>query len=429
MAQKVPASSRSMLPLALQNKGASHPKSLQRQAEQNRRPDKIPASVGHVLRTPGQPLDTQTRSLMEPRFGHDFSQVRVHADAHAAASAHAVNARAYTVGHQIVFAEQQYATTSAGRQLLAHELTHVVQQSRAPREDQAQGKLPISQPGDRFEQEADAVAAQVLADAPASASLTPSGPALQRETPGSEAEKKPAEQQEAGEVVAEGLKTVAAQAADNNPQVKKAIIDPIKDQLKGQWNRLGTGEKAATVGLGAIGLGLAGGTLLSDPAGRKQLEGVNLATPFTLIPSMPLSSFTYTLPSGDSPDKRLFKFETGFTADDLINLRAGAKGLPKLSFKVNMQWGYDPATERLTVLGGDASLGLVPGLSLSGGAYKDILRPPQNFIGPDGQTTQSKQSIPEFGKPQPIPDVRIMINVDLLKFKPGDLVRQIKSIF
>ena len=61
--------------------------------------------------------------------------------------------------------------------------------------------------------------------------------------------------------------------------------------------------------------------MLSDPGGRKQLEGVNLAAPFTLIPYMPLSSFKYTLPSGDSPDKRLFKFETGFNADDLINLR------------------------------------------------------------------------------------------------------------
>ena len=80
---------------------------------------------------------------------------------------------------------------------------------------------------------------------------------------------------------------------------------------------------------------------------------------------MPLSSFRYTLPSGDRPDKKLFKFETGFQADDLINLRTKDRGLPEMSLRVNMQWGYDPATERLTVLGGDASLGLVPGLTLS----------------------------------------------------------------
>ena len=144
---------------------------------------------------------------------------------------------------------------------------------------------------------------------------------------------------------------------------------------------------------------------------------------------MPLSSFKYTLPSGDSADKRLFKFETGFKADDLINLRTESRGLPKMSLGVTMQWGYDPATERLTLLGGDASLGLVPGLSLSAGAYKDVLRPSQALMGPAGQMTQVKQSIPEFDKPQPIPDVRIMLNVDLLKFKPGDIVRQIKSFF
>jgi hypothetical protein len=61
---------------------------------------------------------------------HDFSQVRIHSDSHAAASARAVNARAYTVGQDIVFGDQQYAPhTSAGRRLLAHELTHTVQQT------------------------------------------------------------------------------------------------------------------------------------------------------------------------------------------------------------------------------------------------------------------------------------------------------------
>jgi hypothetical protein len=367
---------------------------------------------------------------MEPRLGRDFSQVRVHANAQAAKSARTVNALAYTVGNDVAFAESQYAfNTTAGRRLIAHELTHVIQQSGASSGGQLQGKLTINQPGDAFEQEADAAAERVMAGAHASASLTPSRPAIQRETPGGDAEKKPPEKKEAGEVVVEGLKTVAEQAADNNPQVKKVIIEPIKDQLKGQWNRLGTGAKAATTGLGAATLGMAGGAMLSDPGGRKQLAGVNLATPFTLIPYMPLSSFKYTLPSGDSPDKRLFKFETGFKADDLINLRTKAGGLPKMSLGVNMQWGYDPATERLTILGGDASLGLVPGLSLSAGAYKDVLRPPQNFMDPEGQITQIKKSIPEFDKPQPIPDVRIMLTVDLMKFKPGDLVRQVQSIF
>lgn len=84
-----------------------------------------------VLRSPGQPLDRATHELMESRFEHDFSQVRVHADAKAAESAQAVSAWAYTVEQNIVFGAGQYSPhTSKGRQLLAHELTHVMQQSQ-----------------------------------------------------------------------------------------------------------------------------------------------------------------------------------------------------------------------------------------------------------------------------------------------------------
>lgn len=403
---------------------------LQRYSTDRSELSEVPPIVHEVLRSPGQPLDPASRAFFEPRFGHDFSQVRVHSHAKAAESAMSVNALAYTVGRDVVFGGGQYIPgTTAGRKLMVHELTHVLQQSNASSGQPPQGKLTINQPGDAFEQEADAMAKRVMEGAPASGSLTSREPAIQRETPGGDSEKKPPEKEEAGEVIVEGLKTVAEQAADNNPQVKKVVIDPLKDRLKGEWNRFSTGEKVGTIGLGAATLGMAGGAMLSDPGGRKKLEGVNLAAPLTLIPYMPLSSFKYTLSSGESPDKRLFKFETGFKADDLLNLRTEARGLPKMSLTVNMQWGYDPASERLTILGGDASLGLVPGLSLSAGAYKDVLRPPQTSIEPEGQMTQIKKSVPEFDKPQPIPDVRIMLNVDLMKFKPGDLVRQIKGMF
>jgi len=77
----------------------------------------------------GQSLDAATRAYMEPRFGHDFGHVRVHTDEQAAQSASDFQARAYTVGSDIVFGAEQYApTTTAGQHLLAHELTHVVQQ-------------------------------------------------------------------------------------------------------------------------------------------------------------------------------------------------------------------------------------------------------------------------------------------------------------
>ncbi|HEU4931093.1 MAG TPA: DUF4157 domain-containing protein [Pyrinomonadaceae bacterium] len=91
----------------------------------------VPPIVNDVLRSSGRPLDPSTRVLMEDRFGHDFSKVRVHSDPAAANSASAVNAQAYTVGSQIVFGAGRYSSDARGQHLLAHELTHVVQQSGA----------------------------------------------------------------------------------------------------------------------------------------------------------------------------------------------------------------------------------------------------------------------------------------------------------
>ncbi len=95
-------------------------------------PETVPPIVHEVLRSPGKPLDQDTRAFFEPRFGHDFSHVRVHHDTQAAESARAVDALAYTVGRNIVFAPGQYTPeTSDGKRLLSHELTHVVQQGQS----------------------------------------------------------------------------------------------------------------------------------------------------------------------------------------------------------------------------------------------------------------------------------------------------------
>ena len=92
-----------------------------------------PDLVADVLHGSGQPLDGSTRSTMEDRLGFDFSRVRIHTDAQAAESARAVRARAYTVGSDVVFGPGQYAPRSLeGQRLIAHELTHVRQQSTAP---------------------------------------------------------------------------------------------------------------------------------------------------------------------------------------------------------------------------------------------------------------------------------------------------------
>jgi Domain of unknown function (DUF4157) len=88
-----------------------------------------PATVDHALSESGSPLSPSVRENMEQRFGHDFSQVRVHSSNSAAQSARDVNATAYTVGQDIVFGAGQFSPgTHDGQRLLAHELTHVVQQ-------------------------------------------------------------------------------------------------------------------------------------------------------------------------------------------------------------------------------------------------------------------------------------------------------------
>ncbi len=109
-----------------------HKKRLQGKAPNHHEPDTAPPIVHEVLRSSGQPLDPATRAFMEPRFGRDFSGVRVHTDGKAAQSAQSVNALAYTVGQDVVFDNGQYMPkTDRGRRLLAHELTHVMQQTRS----------------------------------------------------------------------------------------------------------------------------------------------------------------------------------------------------------------------------------------------------------------------------------------------------------
>jgi Domain of unknown function (DUF4157) len=95
-----------------------------------------PSAVYEAAGSSGQPLDASARAYFEPRFGHDFSRVRIHNDSAAHEAAASIDAKAYTVGSDLVFAPGQYAPhTPEGRQLLAHELTHVVQQAggEAPR--------------------------------------------------------------------------------------------------------------------------------------------------------------------------------------------------------------------------------------------------------------------------------------------------------
>jgi hypothetical protein len=134
---------------------------LQRSASGAASPSVAPPTVDQVLASPGRPLEAGTRAAMESRFGHDFSRVRIHTDARAAESACEVNALAYTFGNHIVFGSGQFAPGSdAGRRLVAHELTHVVQQSGR---DQLASRPVLGPADDAFEREADRNAGQVAA--------------------------------------------------------------------------------------------------------------------------------------------------------------------------------------------------------------------------------------------------------------------------
>jgi hypothetical protein len=133
---------------------------LQRAAAAPTQSATVPSIVHQVLASPGRPLEASARAYMEPRFGHDFSQVRVHTDAIADKSARTVNALAYTVGRNVVFQAGRFAShTESGRKLLAHELTHVIQQDHQT--PGLQRQLFVGASTDEHEREAERTAAVV----------------------------------------------------------------------------------------------------------------------------------------------------------------------------------------------------------------------------------------------------------------------------
>lgn len=151
----------------------ARPELLRQRAATRSEPAGVPPSAREVLRSAGQPLEPDTRAFMEPRFGRDFSRVRVHTDAWAAESASDANATAFTIGQDLVFAAGAYAPqTSEGKGLLAHELTHAAQQADSSRPAVASLRAA--------EQEAQGNSRQVAAGFPAEVNLSVAGGTLQR---------------------------------------------------------------------------------------------------------------------------------------------------------------------------------------------------------------------------------------------------------
>jgi hypothetical protein len=193
------------------------------------------SSVHEVVRGPGQRLSDDVRSFMEPRFGADFSDVRVHADADAARSSQAVSARAYTVGSHIVLGQGQYAPgTQSGQRLLAHELTHVVQQRQNGSGSSSAVPQTVSDPAEASEREADTTAERVLARQPSADSQPVSAPS--------------AHSDEAGV----SRTPLASPASPHAPAIVHRSSTLQRDLSDGAKVGIGIGA-----GLGAIGLGFA----------------------------------------------------------------------------------------------------------------------------------------------------------------------------
>ena len=145
--------------------------------------NRVPPSVQDIVPSPGQPLDAKARAFFEPRFGHDFSKVRVHTDSSASESADKLNALAFTTGPHIVFGSGQYAPeTPRGRFVLAHELAHTLQPASQPF---AIHRIPKDPQGAPFEgeiipwsaalHESARSSAKVLADLPRGQRVTVQG--------------------------------------------------------------------------------------------------------------------------------------------------------------------------------------------------------------------------------------------------------------
>ncbi|MFJ2345966.1 eCIS core domain-containing protein [Streptomyces antimycoticus] len=165
---------------------------IQRDAERGEESEGRSSVHDVVASGGGEPLDTDTRGDMEARLGADFGDVRVHTGSAAHESAKEVGAHAYTVGNNVVFQRDAYDPSShQGSTTLAHELTHVIQQRSGPVDGtEAPGGIRVSDPSDRFEQEASANAERVMAEpspapapapAPAAAAPSTAAPPVQRQ--------------------------------------------------------------------------------------------------------------------------------------------------------------------------------------------------------------------------------------------------------
>ncbi len=253
-------------------------------------------SAHDLIPSSGQPLDAATRSFMEPRFGHDFSRVRVHSDAEAAAAARAVAARAYTVGSDVVFAQGQYQPRQEpGRRLIAHELAHVVQQRHATAVS-TPASWRIGAPDAPAEREAEAAAAAVVGSgmAPGPLGAAPSAPMLQR-------------QPDKPDVLsdrAERLQQLEASRMKGPPNTSQVLVEHT-GSMQASWLAQGKGGSGAVVHDYPA-------RALNPPAdkdGEKDGSSYEIRLPLLLYPPPRIDA-----PEGYSPKVDVFVFFHGMRA-------------------------------------------------------------------------------------------------------------------
>ncbi|HEY4640006.1 MAG TPA: DUF4157 domain-containing protein [Thermoanaerobaculia bacterium] len=288
--------------------GCAKKNGLQRQPS-GAAPASVPPIVGDVLQSSGHPLDVSARTFMESRFGHDFGHVRVHDDARASESASAVHALAYTVGDHIAFRAGQYApSTDAGRQLLAHELTHVVQQQGASIGSIEQ--LRIGDPDDPAEREADAhVHGPVLSRAPEDSNdAIQAGPLPYVQA---------TELAKCLEIMGkENTEYCREEVLGEKPAAKCAstftIPDDVYDAIGRAWGKSGHG--GATVQE-------YGGRIVNDASGKEQIrEGSGKSGSISLPPEKKGDTTTGTYHTHPYSQKEHSRIGVSFSGDDIQNL-------------------------------------------------------------------------------------------------------------
>jgi outer membrane protein OmpA-like peptidoglycan-associated protein len=254
--------------------------------------DAAPPIVNEVLRSPGQALDPADRTMMSAHLHHDFGKVRVHADSRAAASARAVDATAYTAGSHVVFDRGKSAPRSAqGRELLAHELIHTLQQSH--REPGA-ATIALGDPADADERQAERMASGGIAGEKPIA--TPRGIRVQRQmnqapvpTPDLAESASPFLAGAIGSITVDGFETGKSEISKANQSALARTARTIQTLLKkypgatvhvtGHTDAVGKEENNQTLGqaraesvqAALVGMGIAAETITTESKGETRL--------------------------------------------------------------------------------------------------------------------------------------------------------------